>query len=146
MMSLNTKVKKMRKIKGFSQEEMAHKINISRSTYGRIERGETSLTEQKLEKIASIFDIDDWTKIKTIAEDKILLLLAENNTIESSNSEQFETVETIQNMNFHYYGNENFKAEIEKLNLIIQHKEEIIKQKEVENQLLRDLVDTLKSK
>jgi len=35
------KIKRLRKSKGFSQEEMAEKLHISQSAYARIETGES---------------------------------------------------------------------------------------------------------
>lgn len=41
-----------------SQEEMAHKMNMSLSGYAKIERGETKLHYDKLVQIARIFNMN----------------------------------------------------------------------------------------
>lgn len=50
-------LKKFRENKGYSQEEFAHKCNISRAYYGRIERGEHSITLEKCSLIAQALGI-----------------------------------------------------------------------------------------
>lgn len=47
----------LRKLKGFSQEEMAEKIDISRQAYGKWESGETIPDIEKCAMLAKIYDI-----------------------------------------------------------------------------------------
>ena len=51
------KIKKRRKAKGFSQEEVAERLSISQSAYARIERGESHSWAAHLEKLSEIFEI-----------------------------------------------------------------------------------------
>src|ERR1700749_1553101 len=60
-------IKNIRRSKGISQESIAYDLGIDYSTYGKIERGQISLTVDRLEKIArilqvSIEDIYKWDK------------------------------------------------------------------------------------
>ncbi len=57
-MKLHERIKLMRKAKGWTQQEVAEKLNISLNAYGHIERGVTHPNSIKLEKIAKIFDVD----------------------------------------------------------------------------------------
>lgn len=57
-MQLNEKLRFMRQIKKWSQEEAAYRLNISPSAYGSLERGETRFSLSRLEKIAEVFEID----------------------------------------------------------------------------------------
>jgi transcriptional regulator with XRE-family HTH domain len=50
-------IRKFREINGYSQEEFALMCNISRAYYGRIERGEHSITIDKCEQIAKALGI-----------------------------------------------------------------------------------------
>ncbi len=52
------KIKLMRQLKGWSQEEVAHRLGMSNSGYGSIERGETDVNLSRLEEIAKIFGVD----------------------------------------------------------------------------------------
>lgn len=51
------KIKKVREIKGFSQDYLAEKLGISQSAYSRIEKNEINITLEKLDKIAGILEI-----------------------------------------------------------------------------------------
>ncbi|MDO5639731.1 MAG: helix-turn-helix transcriptional regulator [Neisseria sp.] len=63
-------VRQVRRFKEMSQEELAHRSNISRVYIGEIERGERNVTIDLMEKIARALDISlerllqpDLTKI-----------------------------------------------------------------------------------
>ncbi len=57
-MHFHDKLKVMRTLKGWSQEEMAEKLGCSVSGYSKIERGEIKTNMPKLEKIAEAFGIE----------------------------------------------------------------------------------------
>jgi len=54
---LISKIIEIRKSKGFSQEYMAHILNISQVAYAKIERQETKLTVERLFEIANILEV-----------------------------------------------------------------------------------------
>ena len=56
-MKIGDKIRKMRDLKGFSQDNMAHAMGISISAYGKIERDETEITLSKLEEIAKVLQV-----------------------------------------------------------------------------------------
>ncbi len=47
----------IRQLKGWSQEDMAEKLDMSLNGYGSIERGDTDVQLSRLEKIANTFEI-----------------------------------------------------------------------------------------
>jgi len=51
-------IKKIRVEKGLSQQSMANKMNMVVSAYGKIERGQTKLTIERLKEIAGILKMD----------------------------------------------------------------------------------------
>ena len=51
------RIKKLRTEKGFTQPQMAEKLNIDQSTYARLEQGETNSWAQHLEKLLNIFEV-----------------------------------------------------------------------------------------
>ncbi|EJO34015.1 transcriptional regulator, PvuIIC family protein [Acinetobacter radioresistens WC-A-157] len=55
---LGSNIKKVRKNKGISQEQLALLTSIDRSYIGRIERGEVSITIEKLYAIAKTLEVD----------------------------------------------------------------------------------------
>ena len=55
---LGKKIKKIRKITGLTQEDLADNLNISRTHMGHIEQGRKSPSMQLLEKIARKLKVD----------------------------------------------------------------------------------------
>ena len=55
--ALGNILRKYREGRGYSQEEFAEICDLSRAYYGRIERGEHSLTVEKCHKIAQALNI-----------------------------------------------------------------------------------------
>ncbi len=51
------KIKRIREMKGKTQEEVAEKLNLTAQAYGRMERGETSINTERLEKIAEALEV-----------------------------------------------------------------------------------------
>ncbi|GAA4158228.1 hypothetical protein GCM10022217_19160 [Chryseobacterium ginsenosidimutans] len=54
---IGSKIRRLRENKGFSQEEMAERLQISRSAYSRIESGETNSWVNHIEKLCENLDI-----------------------------------------------------------------------------------------
>lgn len=57
-MEIHDKIRVMREINQWSQEDMAEKLDMSPTGYAKIEHGKTNLTLDKLKQIAQIFNID----------------------------------------------------------------------------------------
>ena len=57
-MEIGTKIRKIRELKGFSQENIAHDLEMSITGYGKIERNEVSINYDKLQKIEQILKVD----------------------------------------------------------------------------------------
>lgn len=56
-MNFSNRLKYYRKKMGFTQEELANKLGMKRSTYAKYETGENEPNYTTLEKIADFFDI-----------------------------------------------------------------------------------------
>jgi len=57
-MTISSKIKKLRELKGLSQEYMAENLNISQSAYSKIERNDKSLNIERVQDIANILGVD----------------------------------------------------------------------------------------
>ena len=57
MEKIGEKIRKIRNLKGLSQENMAGMLNLSLVSYGNIERCKTKLTPSRLQEIARILDV-----------------------------------------------------------------------------------------
>ncbi len=87
------KIKRFKKSKGFSQDDMAEKLHISQSAYARIESGESSSWIHHVEKLSEIFEIKPES-----------FLTDETNNLEQENTDQkggmaFQFVGTINTIN-----------------------------------------------
>ncbi|WP_439479602.1 helix-turn-helix domain-containing protein [Chryseobacterium aquaticum] len=121
------KINRLRKSKGFSQDDMAEKLHISQSAYARIENGESHSWAAHIEKLSEILEIKP--------ED---FLTDETNNLEQENTDQkggmaFQFVGTIHTINSYS-------------DKLIEQYEERIKDLKEENQKLKEENIFLKSK
>ena len=56
--NIGNKLKKLRKQKGWSQEQVADYLSLSQSAYARMESGESSSWANNIDKICEIFEIE----------------------------------------------------------------------------------------
>ena len=63
---VGNKIRTLRDIKGYSQEDMAREMNITASAYSKLERDETEMTLNRLVEIAKILGVDTQTISKKI--------------------------------------------------------------------------------
>ncbi|MFP5471361.1 MAG: helix-turn-helix domain-containing protein [Bacteroidia bacterium] len=56
-MKIGENIRKIREIKGYSQEYMAEKLNISQRQYSRIEKEQSKLDFAKFEQISTILEV-----------------------------------------------------------------------------------------
>lgn len=64
LVSFGKKVRQIRKDKGFSQEELAHRAELHRTYIGMIERAEKNITLINIEKIANALEVSIKNLIK----------------------------------------------------------------------------------
>ncbi|WP_227431156.1 helix-turn-helix domain-containing protein [Psychrobacter sp. I-STPA6b] len=125
-MTVQETIRQLREQKNWSQEDMAERMGMSKNGYAKIERGESNLGVKRLQQIADILGISAGD----LLENKNLICLISENSMYSSN----------------YYGDaQALSVENEKLKLMLEHKEEIITQKDSEINTLRALVKVLQS-
>ena len=117
-MQINEKVKKVRDLSNLTQEELASQLNMSTNGYAKIEQGKTRLNIPMLERITAILGIN-LTELLNINDKNLVCLISEN----SQNSSN-------------YYANET-TIELEKLQLILNHKDELLLQKDREIEALK---------
>lgn len=71
---------RVRRHLGLTQENVAMGIGITAEAYGKVERGKTRITEERLHQIASILGIEPWQMIQLTADELILLLIERKNS------------------------------------------------------------------
>lgn len=139
-MTINKSIRKIRENKNLTQEEMAEKLNMSPSGYGKIERGDIQLKFDKLERIANIFEID-VVELLMMDKDEGMVIQFLNSSGDNATA------------NYYSSHDDSLMIEIEKLKLTVQHhsqtinlKDIIIEQKNQEIQCLKEIIGLLKSK
>ena len=58
LVKIGKKIREMRKLKGFSQEDFAAEAELGRTYYGRVERGEQNISIQNLIQIALTLHVE----------------------------------------------------------------------------------------
>lgn len=120
--TIGKRIRKYREERGFSQEELAEKLHISRSTYQRIENGETNSWVNYIENICTSLDVNMDEILKP--EEGYMQV---NNNNESTNDNGSGV---IQNQTINYNASEK---------LIEQYEERIKELKEQVQELKEDL-------
>jgi len=64
-MNIGTNIKNIRELKNFSQEYVASEIEVSQSTYSRIENGTSPIRIDTLQRIADVLEVDLSTLLST---------------------------------------------------------------------------------
>ena len=123
-MSVHEKIRLVRQLKGWSQEDVANKLGMSPNGYGSIERGETDVNLSRLEQIAEMFGIK-LSDLLELNEKNVFNLAGEHN-----------------NQSNWYIGSYSpeylqFKAELEK-------EQTINAQKDKEIEYLKEIIGMLK--
>ena len=129
MTIINSKVRVLRELNQFSQEEMANKLGMSTNGYAKIERGQRRLDLPKLEQIAEVFGMDLVDLLEF--DDKNMVCVINENQFHSTVCLVNKHTLNTPNHN-HYNDAQALNSEIEKLQLMLAHKDEMLQQKEKE--------------
>ncbi|GAA4150648.1 hypothetical protein GCM10022217_03800 [Chryseobacterium ginsenosidimutans] len=124
-MSLETKLRKLREQKGWSQMDVAHQLDISQSAYNKWEAGQAKPTLQNLQKIAEIFEID----FIDLVQAQIPNIDLSNAKFENSQSLIFDS--TIENINY---------SSPELADKILENQQQMAKLMENQNKLIEILL------
>ncbi|WP_373740925.1 helix-turn-helix domain-containing protein [Neisseria sp.] len=125
-METHEKIRLMRELHKWSQEDMAEKLEMSAGGYAKIERGETQLNIPRLEQLAAIFKVDMWDLLKSNNSGLVLQI----NEGDSGGD-------------IALYASGDMNGRLELLKQELKHCREMLAQKEREIELLRQLVDTV---
>lgn len=122
-METHEKIRLMRELNKWSQEDMAEKLAMLAGGYAKIERGETQLNIPRLEQLAAIFKVDMWDLLKAGSKGMVLQI----NDVDSNNGE------------FAIYASSDMTMKVELLKQELKHCQEMLEQKDKEIELLRQL-------
>lgn len=149
MTEIHEKIRLLRHMNKLNQEEMANLLDMSTNGYAKIERGESALTIERLQQIAQKFDITLVDLL--LLGDKNLFVFGDNNTNNLSHHNNLKhrnkKAKYIEYSQKNYYSDsqemQQLQHELEKAQLNLQHKDDVIARLEQENQLLKQLVNSL---
>lgn len=130
-MKLHEKIRSMRQQQGWSQEQMADKLNMSVSGYAHIERGETDIQLSRLEQIAKVLGMD-LLELLSFGEKNIVCFAGDNNQHIWQILGVTESQEVLH--------------ELEKCQLLNMQKDRLLEQKDNEINYLRNLIQCLTKK
>ncbi|WP_417428163.1 helix-turn-helix domain-containing protein [Halpernia sp.] len=107
---LGKNIRKHRELKGFSQEYMAHQLDLNQASYAKIENNTTKMTIDRLFSISKLLEID-------VAE--LLELSKQNvyNVYDNQNAIGHQQVENLHQENKEVY-QELIKAKDEQITLL----------------------------
>ncbi len=129
-MKVCEKIKHLRQLQGWSQEDIANKLDMSPNGYGNIERGDTDVSLSKLEKIAELFEMELSELLDLNDKNVINLITGTQNNSQS---------QTHCNIGLSVSENAQLKNELEKQRAVNeQQAQEIL--------YLRELVDSFVKK
>ena len=121
-METHEKIRLIRELNKWSQEEMAEKLAMSAGGYAKIERGETQLNIPRLEQLAAIFKVDMWDLLKSGNSGMVLQINEGDSGGDSA-----------------LYASSDMAMKLELLNQELKHCREMLEQKDKEIELLRQL-------
>ncbi|WP_455012061.1 helix-turn-helix domain-containing protein [Haemophilus parahaemolyticus] len=105
-MGSSEKIKIMREMNQWTQEEVAEKLGMSTTGYAKIERGQTNVSVEKLKQIAQIFNVN----VAQLLDDNERFVL-------------FTNVDNHSNYSNYFGTNEKLSLENEKLKQLLSAKE-----------------------
>jgi transcriptional regulator with XRE-family HTH domain len=138
---INEKIKLIRSLKSWTQEQVADKLGITTHAYAKIERGETDVNFSRLEQIAEVMGID-LLQLLSFEEKNIFNFNGNNSQSQqfvyqvNSSIEQAENKHELEKANLM---NEQLKKEVEYLH----QNNDFIKQ---QLQEYREIINILKDK
>lgn len=124
-MGLETKLRRLREQKGWSQMDVAHQLDISQAAYNKWEAGQAKPTLPHLQKLAEIFEIDFIDLIQA----QIPNIDMSNAKFENSQSLIFES--TINTINY---------SSPELINKILDNQQQMTKLMEAQSRLIENLL------
>ncbi len=127
-MQVHEKIRQMRVLKGWSQEDMADRLQMSVNGYANIERGETDVQASRLEQIAKLFGMD-LMELFSFGERNTVFSIGDNNTHHTQNI---------------LCSQESVAFELQKCQLLLQQKDLELEHQKKEIAYLQQIVKLLR--
>ena len=79
MLKVGEKIKKVRELRGYTQEHMAHSLGITQAAYSKLEKDENRINLDRLEEVAKLLEME-VADILTFDEKKVFHSISHNQT------------------------------------------------------------------
>jgi transcriptional regulator with XRE-family HTH domain len=135
---VHEKIKFLRQAQGWSQEEMAVKLNMSPNGYGHLERGKTNIDLLRLEQIANVFDIAISELVNSNEKNSFYITCTSNDDSHQDNQSHWQ-VGSFESENI------QLKSELDKQLLINELKDKELALQAREIAYLKELLDIHKN-
>ncbi|KOY85770.1 hypothetical protein AD998_06025 [bacterium 336/3] len=135
MLESAQKLKKLREKYGYTQEQLADFLQVSQSSYSRLETGEGKLNLEQIDKLAEAYEMDIVSFLHYLTDDKRFNVNHSgdnNNTdneINSNNSNYAENITINNQYSLSKEERELYQKQIEKLETEIAFLREMLKDK-----------------
>jgi len=130
-LNLAERIKFMRTFYGWSQEQMAEKLQLATSSYAKIERGQSDVTFSKLQQIAKVFGIE-LSDLFKLNEKNVFNIIGNSDT------------QAISHINIYTCDAAKFQHENEKLKFIVEQKDKEIELLKQQLSEFREIISILK--
>lgn len=137
-MKIGKAMKALRELNGLTQDEMATKLEMTTNGYTQIERNIGNPNLPKIEKIARVFDMSTL-EFLDFCENGATFYISTDNQISGDNHNQGKNYYV-----FGKHGHEMLLAELEKAELAIELKDELLAQKDNEIAALKEIIALMK--
>jgi len=118
-MELVSKIKFMRMFKGWSQEEMAEKLDMTLGGYAKLERGETDINYSRLQQIANIFGID-LVQLIELNDKNVFNVIGNHDDLNKKNQKIVNYYSLESSVNYYSLDSSETKNKVEELFLIVK--------------------------
>ena len=137
-MKIHEKISSLRRLKKISQQKMAEKLDLTVNGYADIEHGKTDVQMSRLEEIANALEVDIY-ELFNFGERNVVYLTINNSPFSNNNpflisNASWENITYPQEANF----------EMQKLQLTLEHKNNIIEQQSKEISYLKEIIELIR--
>jgi transcriptional regulator with XRE-family HTH domain len=139
-MELPKKLKLIRTLKNWTQEEVADKLGISTHAYAKIERGETDVNFSRLQQIAEVMNIE-LSQLFGLDEKSVFTFISDQN-----NHYNNQCVDNNWNVNSSSNDQIECKHQLEKANLMLEQQQKEIDYLKQQVDDLRNIINLLDKK
>ncbi|RKZ90351.1 MAG: XRE family transcriptional regulator [Candidatus Parabeggiatoa sp. nov. 1] len=133
---LSEKIKFIRSVRGWTQEDVADKLGISTHAYAKIERGETDVNFSRLQQIAQVMEIE-LPRLLDLNDKNVFNFACDHNT-------QCQKIDNNWQVNSPSTEQTECKHELEKAHLMIEQQKKEIDYLKQQVSDLRDIINLQK--